>query len=43
MVASGRHFISNPDLPRRIAEGLPLSPDDERDHGYAMGDGNYDV
>jgi 2,4-dienoyl-CoA reductase-like NADH-dependent reductase (Old Yellow Enzyme family) len=43
MVASGRHFISNSDLPRRIAEGLPLSPYNERDQGYAMDDGNYDV
>ncbi len=24
-VAFGRHFISNPDLPRRIREGLPLA------------------
>jgi N-ethylmaleimide reductase len=28
LVAFGRHFISNPDLPRRIAEGLPLTPYD---------------
>jgi 2,4-dienoyl-CoA reductase-like NADH-dependent reductase (Old Yellow Enzyme family) len=27
-VAFGRPFISNPDLPRRLAEGLPLTPDD---------------
>ncbi len=25
-VAFGRHFIANPDLPRRIREGLPLAP-----------------
>ena len=25
-VAFGRHFVSNPDLPNRIKEGLPLSP-----------------
>jgi 2,4-dienoyl-CoA reductase-like NADH-dependent reductase (Old Yellow Enzyme family) len=25
LVAFGRHFISNPDLPRRIFEGLPLT------------------
>ena len=25
-VAFGRHFLSNPDLPRRIKEHLPLSP-----------------
>ncbi|KAK4943159.1 hypothetical protein LTR10_017183 [Elasticomyces elasticus] len=24
----GRHFIANPDLPRRLAEGLPLNPYD---------------
>jgi N-ethylmaleimide reductase len=28
LVAFGRHFISNPDLPRRIAPGLPLTPYD---------------
>ncbi|SFV16059.1 2,4-dienoyl-CoA reductase [Methylobacterium sp. 174MFSha1.1] len=27
-IAFGRPFIANPDLPRRIAEGLPLSADD---------------
>ena len=27
-VAFGRHFLSNPDLPRRIREGLPLTPYD---------------
>jgi 2,4-dienoyl-CoA reductase-like NADH-dependent reductase (Old Yellow Enzyme family) len=27
-VTFGRPFISNPDLPRRLAEGLPLVPDD---------------
>jgi 2,4-dienoyl-CoA reductase-like NADH-dependent reductase (Old Yellow Enzyme family) len=43
MVASGRPFILNPDLPRRIAEGLALSPYDEKDQGYAMNDGHYDV
>jgi N-ethylmaleimide reductase len=25
-VAFGRHFVSNPDLPRRIQDGLPLAP-----------------
>jgi 2,4-dienoyl-CoA reductase-like NADH-dependent reductase (Old Yellow Enzyme family) len=24
----GRYFISNPDLPRRLCEGLPLAPYD---------------
>jgi len=28
MVAFGRHFIANPDLPVRIKEGLPLNPYD---------------
>ena len=28
LVAFGRHFISNPDLPRRIERGLPLTPYD---------------
>ncbi len=27
-VAFGRHFLANPDLPRRIREGFPLSPYD---------------
>ncbi len=27
-VAFGRHFVANPDLPRRIREGLPLNPYD---------------
>jgi N-ethylmaleimide reductase len=27
-ITFGRHFISNPDLPRRIREGLPLAPYD---------------
>jgi N-ethylmaleimide reductase len=40
LVAFGRHFISNPDLPRRIALGLPLAPYDRgtfyggNAHGY---------
>ena len=25
-IAFGRHFVSNPDLPRRIKDGLPLTP-----------------
>jgi N-ethylmaleimide reductase len=28
LIAFGRHFIANPDLPRRIELGLPLSPYD---------------
>ena len=35
LVAFGRHFISNPDLPRRIAEGRRLSPYD-RDTFYTF-------
>jgi N-ethylmaleimide reductase len=27
-ITFGRHFISNPDVPRRIREGLPLTPYD---------------
>lgn len=40
LVAFGRHFISNPDLPRRIRLGLPLNPYDRgtfyggNAHGY---------
>ena len=39
-VAFGRYFVSNPDLPLRIREGLPLSPYDRGtfytfdEHGY---------
>jgi N-ethylmaleimide reductase len=39
-VAFGRHFISNPDLPERIRQGLALTPPDRRTfytfdaHGY---------
>lgn len=39
-VAFGRYFVSNPDLPLRIREGLPLSPYDREtfytfdEHGY---------
>ncbi|WP_219852091.1 alkene reductase [Nostoc sp. 'Peltigera membranacea cyanobiont' N6] len=39
-VAFGRHFISNPDLPRRLKEGLPLTTYDRNTfytfdaHGY---------
>jgi N-ethylmaleimide reductase len=51
LVAFGRHFVSNPDLVRRIKEGLPLTPYD-RDtfytfdaHGYvdypAYGETNH--
>jgi N-ethylmaleimide reductase len=33
LIAFARHFVSNPDLPERIANGLPLSPYD-RDSFY---------
>jgi N-ethylmaleimide reductase len=33
--AFGRHFLANPDLPRRIREGLPLNAYDRKTfHGY---------
>jgi N-ethylmaleimide reductase len=35
LVAFGRHFVSNPDLPDRIRKGLPLSPHD-RDTFYTF-------
>jgi len=28
LIAFGRHFIANPDLPKRIELGLPLNPYD---------------
>jgi N-ethylmaleimide reductase len=40
LVAFGRHFIANPDLPERIRQGLPLNPYDRATfyggdaHGY---------
>ena len=34
-VTFGRYFVSNPDLPRRIREGLPLNPYD-RDTFYTF-------
>ncbi len=41
LVAFGRHFLANPDLPKRIRLGLPLNPYDRSTfytfdrHGYA--------
>jgi N-ethylmaleimide reductase len=35
LVAFGRHFVSNPDLPDRIRKDLPLSPHD-RDTFYTF-------
>ncbi len=35
LIAFGRHFIANPDLPKRIELGLPLNPYDRRTfYGY---------
>jgi N-ethylmaleimide reductase len=39
-VAFGRHFVSNPDLPRRIHEGLPLTAYD-RDTFYTFDPHGY--
>jgi N-ethylmaleimide reductase len=41
LVAFGRHFVSNPDLPARIQSGLPLSPYD-RDTFYTFDGKGYD-
>jgi N-ethylmaleimide reductase len=40
LVAFGRHFIANPDLPRRLKEGTPLNPYD-RDTFYYGGVTGY--
>jgi N-ethylmaleimide reductase len=40
LVAFGRHFIANPDLPRRLKEGAPLNPYD-RDTFYYGGVTGY--
>jgi N-ethylmaleimide reductase len=39
-IAYGRTFLANPDLPRRLAEGLPLNPQRE-DHFYIGGPEGY--
>jgi N-ethylmaleimide reductase len=39
-VAFGRHFLANPDLPRRISEGLPLA-DYDRKTFYTFGAHGY--
>lgn len=39
-VSFGRDFISNPDLPRRLAEGLPLAPYDKNTF-YGQGTEGY--
>jgi N-ethylmaleimide reductase len=40
LVAFGRPFISNPDLPERLRQGAPLTPDD-RDTWYGGGAEGY--
>ena len=44
-IAFGRIFISNPDLPRRLREGLPLTPYDRATFygGEAAGYTDYPV
>ena len=39
-IAFGRPFLANPDLPRRLAEGLPLNPDDMKTW-YSQGPDGY--
>lgn len=39
-IGFGRTFLSNPDLPRRIKEGLPLTPDDP-ETWYTQGSNGY--
>ncbi len=39
-IVYGKLFISNPDLPRRFREGLPLAADDPKTH-YAKGPQGY--
>jgi len=40
-VSFGRLFITNPDLPRRIAHGLPLHTDQNPKTWYSQGDEGY--
>lgn len=40
LVAFGRHFIANPDLPKRIEKGFPLNPYD-RNTFYAFDERGY--
>ena len=42
LVAFGRHFIANPDLPRRLKEGLPLNRYDRDTFYYGGADGYLD-
>jgi len=41
LVAFGRPFISNPDLPLRLQNGWPLSPYDDMTHWYTPGPVGY--
>ncbi|NKJ39563.1 alkene reductase [Rhizobium sp. SG570] len=40
LIAFGRHFVANPDLPKRIENGLPLNPYD-RSTFYAFDERGY--
>jgi len=42
MVAFGRHFIANPDLPLRLREGLPLNAYDRSTFYYGGTQGYAD-
>ncbi len=39
-ITFGRKFLANPDLPRRLAQGLPITPDD-RKTWYSQGPEGY--
>jgi N-ethylmaleimide reductase len=41
LVAYGRPFISNPDLPERFRHGWPLEPSDDMTHWYTSGAEGY--
>jgi N-ethylmaleimide reductase len=41
LVAFGRPFISNPDLPARFRNGWPLAPADDMSHWYTAGAEGY--
>lgn len=43
LVAFGRHFVANPDLPERLRNGWPLNPYDRPTFfgGTAIGYTNY--
>lgn len=41
LIAFGRPFITNPDLVRRLRDGLALAPSDDRSHWYGGGAEGY--